>query len=308
MKTLLTIILIVAVSPLFSQNQFIEGTSNAILVSVGTKPAEVEPKPAVVETVLMPAANETELEITLESLGITTLPKYYALIIGNSEYEYAGAGLSNLDKPAHDAENIYNLLTGKYAFEPENVILIKNATREDIINNFDRLANEVDERDNLLVFYAGHGFYDKDKDFGYWLPTDAKITSRAAWIANSTIKDYIGAINSKHTLLITDACFGGSIFKTRSVVNVLRRFHDLYKDDSRKALTSGNLTEVPDQSVFLKFLIKELEENQDPFLSASALYTRIYEPILNNTPSTPQFGTIQGAGDEGGDFFFIKKD
>ncbi|XOV93206.1 MAG: caspase domain-containing protein [Bacteroidota bacterium] len=308
MKTPFVILLIVTALQASSQNQFIEGTSNTILVSVGTKPVEVEPKPAVVETVLPPASNKAELEITLESLGITTLPKYYALIIGVSEYEYAGAGLPNLDKPMHDAENIYHLLTTKYAFQPEHVTLLKNATREDIINNFDKLANEVEEKDNLLVFYAGHGFYDKDKDFGYWLPSDAKVTSRAAWIANSTIKDYIGAINSKHTLLITDACFGGSIFKTRSVVNVLRRFHDLYKDNSRKALTSGNLTEVPDQSVFLKFLLKELEENQDPFLSASALYTRIYEPILNNTPSTPQFGTIQGAGDEGGDFFFIKKD
>ena len=31
------------------------------------------------------------------------------------------------------------------------------------------------------------------------------------------------------------------------------------------------------------------------------------EPILDNAPTTPQFGVIQGAGDEGGDFFFIKK-
>ena len=46
----------------------------------------------------------------------------------------------------------------------------------------------------------------------------------------------------------------------------------------------------------------------DVFLAASTLFTRIYEPILNNAPTTPQFGIVQGAGDEGGDFVFIKKD
>ena len=177
----------------------------------------------------------------------------------------------------------------------------------EIINTFDRLAATVKENENLLVFYAGHGFYDKSKDFGYWLPADAKKTSTAAWIANSTIKDYMGAINSKHTLLITDACFGGSIFKTRSVEAAIMQFNQLYKNTSRKAVTSGNLTEVPDQSLFVKYFIKKLEENEDVFLSTGKLFSRMYEPIINNTPTIPQYGVIQGAGDEGGDFIFIRK-
>jgi hypothetical protein len=134
------------------------------------------------------------------------------------------------------------------------------------------------------------------------------MNSRSDWIANSTIKDYIGAINSKHTLLITDACFGGSIFKTRSAENLVKRFIESYSNNSRRALTSGNLTEVPDKSIFLRYLIKGLEDNTDVFLTTSVLFARIYEPILNNATVTPQFGIIQGAGDEGGDFVFIKRD
>ncbi len=279
---------------LTAQNQVIEATTNPIMIDVGNEPVIVVKK-------------ERDMEITLETLGISKLPRYYALIIGVSEYRNAGAGLPNLEMPAKDADRLYDLLTKKYAFEPEYVTLLKNATREDIINNFDKLANNVSETDNVLVFYAGHGFYDKSKDFGFWLPSDAKINSRSAWIANSTIKDYIGAIKSKHTLLITDACFGGSIFKTRAVADVMKRFNEMYRDQSRKAITSGNLSEVPDKSVFLHFLLKQLDDNTDVFLSSSTLFTRIYEPVLDNAPSTPQFGVIQGAGDEGGDFFFIKK-
>jgi len=276
------------------RGQTVQGTSNAITISVGQKPIEV--------------SHADEAAITLASMGISKLPKYYALIVAVSEYANSGPGLPNLEMPTKDAERIYSVLTDHYAFDPQDVIILKNPTREEIINQFERLTRSVNEKENLLIFYAGHGYYDKARDFGYWLPSDAKLSSPSAWISNSTIKDYIGAIKSKHTLLITDACFGGSIFKTRSITTEILRFNEAYKNSSRKALTSGNLNEVPDKSVFLKFLIKSLEENTKVFLSSSELFARIYEPIMNNATSTPQFGVVQGAGDEGGDFIFIKKD
>ena len=272
--------------------QTVQGTSNTLSIQVG----KVEAPTAEVEEV-----------INLKTLGITKVPKYHALIIGVSQYQYAGPGLPSLDMPYKDAERLATLLKANYTFEPGDVTLLRNPTREEIINSFDRLAENVNEKDNVLIFYAGHGYYDKDKDFGFWLPSDAKRTTRSAWISNSTVKDYVGAIKAKHTLLITDACFGGSIFKTRSVESVIRKFAELYRDDSRKAITSGNLTEVPDKSVFLKYLLKGLEDNKDVFLPSSVLFSRIYEPITNNAASTPLQGVIQGAGDEGGDFIFIRK-
>jgi len=246
------------------------------------------------------------MEVTLDNLGITRLPTYHALIIGVSNYQFTGASLPNLDLPAKDAEQLSRLLVERYSFQQQHVTLLKDPTREEIINHFDLLTKKVGDRDNLLIFYAGHGYFDKENGFGYWLPADAKVASRSAWIANSTIKDYVGAIKSKHTLLITDACFGGSIFKSRSIEGVMRQFHEMYKDKSRKAMTSGNLTEVPDKSIFIHFLLKSLEENKDVILASSTLFTRIYEPILNNAPTIPQLGVIQGAGDEGGDFIFIQ--
>lgn len=269
--------------------QVIEGSSNPIALNIGEEKDSTE-------------------AISLKSIGISKIPNYYALIIGVSEYQYAGPGLPSLDMPVKDSEKLSVILKEKYTFDSANITILKNPNREEIINQFERLALNITDKDNLLIFYAGHGVYDKSKDFGFWLPSDAKLTSRSAWIANSTIKDYVGAIKSKHTLLITDACFSGSIFKSRSVEAVVKRFIELYRDKSRKALTSGNLTEVPDDSVFIKFLLKGLEDNEDLFLSSSVLFNRIYEPILNNAPAIPQYGIIQGAGDEGGDFIFIKRD
>jgi hypothetical protein len=235
-------------------------------------------------------------------------PTYYALVVGISEYQNAGAQFPNLDQPVKDASRLFDVLMNNYTFDREKSVLLTNPTREQIIDQLDKLSHIATDRDNVFIFYAGHGYYDKKRDFGYWLPADAKAESTSSWIPNSTIKDYVQAIPAKHTFLVTDACFGGSIFKTRAVsTQDMRKFNEIYRDKSRKAMTSGNLSVVPDKSFFIEFLIKVLSENDVDYLPAGTLYTRLYEPVMNNSSTVPQFGVIQGAGDEGGDFIFIKK-
>jgi hypothetical protein len=123
----------------------------------------------------------------------------------------------------------------------------------------DQLARRLTENDNLLIFYAGHGHWDEGLNQGFWLPADAKEASRAEWLSNSTIREYIQGIKSKHTLLITDACFGGGILRTRTAFSgASRAIAELYKLPSRKAITSGTRNVVPDKSVFVEYLIKRL--------------------------------------------------
>jgi hypothetical protein len=119
----------------------------------------------------------------------------------------------------------------------------------------------------------------------------------------------IGAINSKHTLLIADACFSGGIFKTRAVVinNASIDISKLIKSTSRKAMTSGSLTTVPDKSVFMKYLLKTLNENENKYLPSEDLFDAVRIAMKNNSNTRPLYGEIQNVGDEGGDFVLIKK-
>lgn len=232
---------------------------------------------------------------------------YYGLLIGINEYE--DERMKDLDNPLADASALQRVLIRDYIFDEENVLLIRNPGRNDIIYALDQLRDKVTPNDNLLIFYAGHGYYDKEAEIGYWLPSDASKSSPANWYENSTLVNQLRGIHSKHTLLITDACFGGSILKSRAVDMHREIAYDrIYTQPSRKAMTSGNMSEVPDESEFVKYLIKRLKENRAIYYSAGELFRDLQIAVTANSPALPQYGDIQNVGSEGGDFIFLRKE
>lgn len=251
--------------------------------------------------------DETALETaSVNSQSGLSQGRYYALIIGIDKYQ--DEKIDDLDFPISDATSFHETLVKYYNFKLEDITFLKNPTRTEMIISLDELRQKVTPEDNLLIFYAGHGFWDEKSGIGYWLPRDAAQSNTANWFRNSTLRDFIGSINSKHTLLIADACFSGSIFKSRAGFSSgekgVMKLHDL---PSRKAMTSGLLKEVPDQSVFVSYLIRELENNEARYLPSESLFGNFKTAVLNNSPNVPQYGTIQNVGDEGGDFVFIRK-
>jgi uncharacterized caspase-like protein len=231
----------------------------------------------------------------------------YALLIAVEEY--SDPSLVSLSEPIKDANRLKEVLVTQYTFDTADVTVLINPTFEDIHVAFEVLTKKITATDNLLVFYAGHGYFDEATNIGYWLPADAENKNRAKWFRNSSLVENIGAINSKHTLLIADACFSGGIFKTRSSINNADLdIANMMKRSSRKALTSGSLTTVPDKSVFMKYLLKTLQENKDKYLTTEDIYDEVRMSMRNNASTKPQYGEIQNVGDEGGTFVLIKRD
>ena len=247
-------------------------------------------------------------EIANKLFALIEGSRYFALIIGVNEY--ADPLVNDLVEPLNDALRLYNILKTKYTFDDKNITFLTNPTRDQLIQSFDKLAREVTKNDNLLIFYAGHGLWDEQLKKGFWLPSNGSAKTRTNWFSNSDLKDYIGGIKAKHTLLISDACFSGGIFKTREIfTGVAPASLELYKLPSRKAMTSGAMTMVPDKSVFLEYLIQRLDENSNYFLSSEQLFASFKIAVINNssTSQVPQYGEIRETGDEGGDFLFIRK-
>jgi len=72
-------------------------------------------------------------------------------------------------------------------------------------------------------------------------------------------------------------------------------------------MTSGLNKTVPDKSIFIKYLLKYLNENNKTYLRAGELYNDIRESVMANTDNNPQFEVIKNTSHEGGEFIFHKK-
>lgn len=230
---------------------------------------------------------------------------YHALLISVESYD--DLGINDLSKPFLDATELKNVLLKNYTFDSSSIVLLKNPTKEEIINELIKLQGQLNENDNLLIYYSGHGV--NKNEVGYWLPSDAKMDSRTSWLSNSEFRDYVNSIKTEHTLVIADACFSGSIFS--GGFRDIESFpcEEMAKVKSRRAMTSGANTVVPDESVFLKYICNILESNEQSCLSAEELYSRIKPAVISNSPNNqiPQFGILPQVGDEGGNFVFRKK-
>jgi WD40 repeat protein len=238
---------------------------------------------------------------------------YYALIIGIDAYKSPWPALVNA---VNDAKALEKTLKTNYKFDQFKTLYNEIATRDAIIREFEWLIANVKEGDNVFIYYSGHGEYKKELSKGYWVPADAISSSTSKYISNSDIQTYINGIKSKHTLLISDACFSGDIFRGNTLSVPFEESEKYYREvhgiPSRQALTSGGIEPVMDggkegHSVFAYYLLKTLEANKGKYFDVSQLYTKVKIPVINNSEQTPKLSPIKNAGDEGGQFIFIRK-
>jgi len=228
----------------------------------------------------------------------------YALIIGNNNYD----SFPNLLTPINDAQALAEILQNDYNFQ---TYLLENATRADIVGIMGKLKQDLTKNDNLLIYYAGHGWLDKEEDEGYWLPVNADKADESAWLSNSTITTKLKAMDANHVFVIADSCYSGKL--TRGVGIRSKKKGDDYTKRARSVLSSGGLEPVVDSggnnnnhSIFLSSIINSLKNNTGT-LTAEGLYNEIKRPVVLEADQTPEYSDIRNSGHEGGEFLFEKK-
>ena len=239
--------------------------------------------------------------------------KYYAVVIGNDDYEIDG--IEDLDSAILDAEAVANLLDSKYNFEVLPPLI--NASRRDILSTLNSLKKKLGPYDNLLIYYAGHGYLD-DANRGYWLPVDANTIEsedNSQWISSDDISNILTLLPAKHILVVADSCYSGSLVirGSSSTTNISSNNKNYYKQllekKTRKALTSGALQPVLDgggqgHSVFASAFLNILKNNNQ-VISGDVFSSSIKQVVTNNAEQTPLYKVVPKTGDEGGDFIFV---
>lgn len=207
----------------------------------------------------------------------------FLLLIAANDYLF----WTDLNNALKDASDVGNVLIQNYQFDEARVfkLLGEQATRENILETLEALQRNILPDDNLLIYYAGHGFYDPDNRRGYWVPKDARIGKISDYIRNTTIMDYLTSINSRNTLLISDACYAGSISNYSMPSN-----HAF--NGGIWVLTSGDIEKVWDgkpgeNSPFAKYLISTLINNQKEYMTFSELSESVKVLVRRYTPQNP---------------------
>lgn len=245
--------------------------------------------------------------------------RYRALIVGNNDYADPAGHWPALKTAVMDARAVAELLKTHYGFS--DVVLLENATRRDILRALTELGRRVMSNDSVLVYYAGHGFLDAETRRGFWVPVDAEGADQTTFLHNSTLRDELGIIaaRGRHTLLISDSCFSGSLLRagTRGAAPEAegeRYFEKVAQKRSAQIMTAGGVEFVDDDyqasghSPFTYFLLNELKHNNRPLLTVSELSGNVERAVANNVQQVPESGVLQGAGDELGEFIFINVD
>jgi tetratricopeptide (TPR) repeat protein len=264
------------------------------------------------------AGNPTNKEFEIEQIINATVlndiepiqakeGKNIAVFIASQNYD--DQTIPSLDNPISDAVKLKLILKNEYNFKDENIFSLFNPEVSSFKQQFQLLSESIQPEDNLIIFYAGHGIWNEKEKKGYWLLTDAKRNESNTWLPNKEVLTIISNLSSRHTLLITDACFSGSVFKTRSIgADAPPVVREMSEKISRIAITSGNDTEVPDESIFMKYLIKALNNNKEKYLTAQKMFiNQILEAVMTESKTEPRYGTLELAGHVGGDFIFTKK-
>lgn len=245
------------------------------------------------------------------------LGQYYALVIGNNNYK----NFSKLQTAVSDAKETAALLKNKYGYQ---TTLLLNANRYTLLSELNRLRSELTEKDNLLVYYAGHGELDRLNQRGYWLPIDAERTNTANWISNVAISDIFNATAAKHVMVVADSCYAGTLSSSsvaRSTLDMPPEAHAewvkvMAKTRARTVLTSGGVAPVLDggggnHSVFANAFLEVLRDNKG-LLEGYGLYRQVLEKMRTRSMAVeidqvPDYAPIKHAGHEAGEFFFSSK-
>ena len=89
---------------------------------------------------------------------------YRALIIGNDNYNDPEKRWPSLKTAVNDARAVKQLLQQNYGFR--DITFLQDATRSEVLHALADLSHRVLPNDNVLLYYAGHGYLDPETKKG----------------------------------------------------------------------------------------------------------------------------------------------
>lgn len=145
-------------------------------------------------------------------------PRSYALLIGLNEYLAEMESVPRLQFAVPDAEELGAELEKRNW--STRIVTDDEATRNRIVSELVRLAQQTRQQDTVLVYFAGHGVHDTTAgEHTYWLTYTASLARLAVeGIRLSHLLEYVDDIPAERKVLILDHCHSGKVENVAAAV------------------------------------------------------------------------------------------
>ena len=149
--------------------------------------------------------------------------KRLALLVATSEYPECEK-LSPLHGSLLDVDAMQRVLVANGEFATDDVVVLKNASRQAIEDAIHNLFNASDrKKDDLVLFYfSGHGIVDEANKLFLGTPITRKEGNRIVkptTVAATYLQDAMSDSKSQHQVLIFNCCFSGAFAQGMTVMD-----------------------------------------------------------------------------------------
>ena len=268
-------------------------------------------------TELTQETDKLDRGMILEAVEFEPVKQGRALVvtIGINEYVH----WQKLKNAVQDASGLQQTLIDKLGFSaPIPPLLNEAATKVAIASLIeDQLREELQEDDNLVLFFAGHGHTRVDKvggkvvgETGFIVPVEARGPKEvwSDYIQIDPLLQSISRLPARHILVILDSCHSGfALGEAMKIYKSANRYErDLSNRISRKVITSARREQlaldggpIPGHSLFTGTLVDgfnwgKADLDGNGLITSSELGLFIQQQVAQASQSnqTPDFGSF----------------
>ncbi|MCP4693123.1 MAG: PEGA domain-containing protein, partial [Desulfobacterales bacterium] len=221
-----------------------------------------------------------------------------------------------------DAREIGLLLEERYGFEVERLVKPGNTTKTAIKDALDRMTDKVGEKDQVVVFFSGHGVPVEEGGQvigGFFIPVDGDKEKRSTMIPMDEITTFSKYLKAKHALFIIDTCYsaiaGGMLGKGTIEDSTPGFVASKMRRRARQIMTAGKSDEEALELTDLKMSVYsyhlknglkgKADQNGDGVITMSEIQVHVEKKVSagTNFKQNPQWRDLFDTG--GGEFVFV---
>ena len=238
--------------------------------------------------------------------------KRLALLVGTSEYPQC-ENLSPLHGSLLDVDAMQRVLVSNGEFSADDVVVLKNSSRQAIEDAIHNLFNGRDrQKEDLVLFYfSGHGVVDEGNKLFLGTPSTRKEGTKIVkptTVAATYLHDAMNDSKSQHQVLIFNCCFSGAFAQGMTVMNDGSvNLKNQLGGKGRAILTSSSSTQFsfqPDgeMSIYTRYLVEGIETGAadwdgDSKISIDELHEYAALKVSQESPNmTPAFYPVEQGG------------